>query len=69
MTVGQMAAKRDALLDARSRAVRKVEFEGRRVSYAADAEMAAAIADLERRTDAERAGGGSSALWPARGSD
>ena len=57
MTVDEMTAKRDALLDARASAVRTVEFEGRRVSYATDAEMAAAIADLERRIDAARAGG------------
>ena len=57
MTVDEMTAKRDALLDARAKAVRTVEFEGRRVSYATDAEMASAIADLERRIDAARSGG------------
>ena len=57
MTEADMVARRDALLDARAKAVRTVEFEGRRVSYATDAEMAPAIADLERRIDAARTGG------------
>jgi len=29
--------------------VRTVEVEGRRITYASDAEMAAALADIERR--------------------
>ena len=57
MTEAEMIAQRDALLAARWRGVRTVEFEGRRVTYATDAEMAAAISDLERRIDAARAGG------------
>ena len=57
MTETEMTAQRDALLAARWRGVRTVEFEGRRVTYATDAEMAAAISDLERRIDAARAGG------------
>ena len=57
MTEAEMTAQRDALLAARWRGVRTVEFEGRRVTYATDAEMAAAISDLERRIDAARAGG------------
>ena len=44
-----MTAQRDALLAARYRGVRTVEVEGRRVTYATDAEMAAALADLEKR--------------------
>ncbi len=57
MTEAEMTAQRDALLAARWRGVRTVEFEGRRVTYATDAEMAAAISDLERRIDGARAGG------------
>ena len=57
MTEAEMIAQRDALLAARWRGVRTVEFEGRRVTYATDAEMAAAISDLERRIDAARTGG------------
>lgn len=40
---------REALLKARFAGVRTVEYEGRRVTYANDAEMAAALADLDRR--------------------
>ena len=49
MTLEEMTAQRDALLAARYRGLRTVEIDGRRVTYATDAEMAAAIADLERR--------------------
>jgi hypothetical protein len=49
VTIEQMTARREALLEARWRGVRTVEIEGRRITYATDAEMAAAIADLERR--------------------
>jgi hypothetical protein len=56
ITIEEMTAQRDALLAARFRGVRTVEIEGRRVTYATDAEMAAAIADLERRIADETAG-------------
>jgi hypothetical protein len=49
MTLEEMIAQRDALLAARYRGVRTVEIDGRRVTYATDNEIAAAIADLERR--------------------
>ena len=49
MILEEMIAQRDALLASRFRGVRTVEIEGRRITYATDAEMAAAIADLERR--------------------
>lgn len=49
MTLDQMTARRDALLEARWRGVRTVDIDGRRITYATDAEMAAAVADLERR--------------------
>jgi hypothetical protein len=49
MTLEEMTAQRDALLAARYRGVRTVEVEGRRITYATDAEMAAALADLEKR--------------------
>ena len=41
-----MTRQGDALLVARFRGVRTVEIEGRRVTFATDAEMAAAITDL-----------------------
>ena len=56
MILEEMTARRDALLAARWRGVRTVEIEGRRVAYATDAEMAAAIADLERRIAETQAG-------------
>lgn len=57
MTLEEMTAQRDALLAARYRGLRTVETEGRRVTYATDAEMAAAITDLERRIAAASEGG------------
>lgn len=44
-----LEAMREALLKARYAGVRTVEVEGRHVTYASDAEMAAALADLDRR--------------------
>ena len=49
MTLDDLIARREALLIARFRGVRTVEIEGRRITYATDAEMAAALGDLERR--------------------
>ena len=49
MTLDDLIARREALLVARFRGVRTVEIEGRRITYATDAEMAAALTDLERR--------------------
>jgi hypothetical protein len=43
MTLEELTAQRDALLAARYRGVRTVEMAGRRVTYATDAEMAAAM--------------------------
>ena len=45
----QLTTWRDALLKARYAGIRTVEYDGKRVSYATDAEMATALADLERR--------------------
>ncbi|WP_245430794.1 phage head-tail joining protein [Rhodoplanes roseus] len=52
-----MTVQRDALLAARYRGVRTVETDGRRVTYATDAEMVAALTDLERRIAAANEGG------------
>jgi hypothetical protein len=57
MTLEDMIAQRDALLAARYRGLRTVEVEGRRVTYASDTEMAAAVTDLERRIAATQEGG------------
>jgi hypothetical protein len=49
MTLEELTTQREALLAARYRGVRTVEIDGRRVTYATDGEMAAAVADLEQR--------------------
>jgi len=57
MTLEELTLRREALLAARFRGVRTVELEGRRIAYATDAEMAAALADLERRIAGAESGG------------
>ena len=47
--LAQLTAWRDALMEARYKGVHTVEYDGRRVTYATDTEMANALADLERR--------------------
>jgi hypothetical protein len=47
--IAELEAMREALLAARFAGVRTVEYEGRRITYANDAELAAALADLDRR--------------------
>ncbi|MBX6321993.1 MAG: hypothetical protein IRY94_09220 [Rhodospirillaceae bacterium] len=47
--LGQLTAWRDALMAARYRGVRTVEYDGKRVTHATDGEMAAALADLDRK--------------------
>jgi hypothetical protein len=49
MILEELTAHRDALLAARYRGLRTLEIDGRRVTYASDNEIAAAITDLERR--------------------
>ena len=57
MTLEELTAQRDALLKARFRGVRTVEYDGKRVTYASDAELAAAITDVERRIASADDGG------------
>lgn len=45
----ELEALRDALVKARARGVRKTEVGDTSIEYRSDAEMAAAIADLDRR--------------------
>ncbi|RDC67745.1 hypothetical protein DLJ49_20735 [Rhodovulum sp. 12E13] len=47
--LAQLTAWRDALMAARYRGVRTVEYDGKRVTYSSDGEMAAALADLNRQ--------------------
>ncbi len=53
--LAELETMREALLAARFAGVRTVEYEGRRITYASDAEMAAALADLDRRIAAAAA--------------
>ncbi|MCB2110837.1 phage head-tail joining protein [Albidovulum sp.] len=47
--LSELEELRDALIRARARGTREVQMGEERVRYGSDAEMAAAIADLERR--------------------
>ncbi len=47
--LARLTAWRDALMAARYQGIRTVEYDGKRVTYASDAEMAAALADLNRQ--------------------
>lgn len=49
MTLEQMKARLEGLLEARFSGVRVVHYEGKRVEYESAADLARAIADLERR--------------------
>ena len=45
----ELETLRDALIRARAQGVRSLLYDGKRVEYQSDAELAAAIADLDRR--------------------
>ncbi|WP_210878079.1 phage head-tail joining protein [Roseovarius autotrophicus] len=45
----ELVQLRDALLRARAAGTRSLSYEGKSYTYASDSEMAAALADLERR--------------------
>ena len=47
--LAQLTAWRDVLMEARYQGVRTVEYDGKRVTYATDTEMATALADLDRK--------------------
>ena len=47
--LAQLTAWRDTLMAARYRGVRTVEYDGKRITYATDAEMRTALADLDRK--------------------
>ena len=49
LLASELEGLRDALLRARASGVRVTQFEGKRVEYSTDSEMAKAIADLENR--------------------
>lgn len=49
MTLDELNTRHSALLAARYSGTRSVSYDGKTVTYGSDAELAAAIADLERR--------------------
>tara|TARA_R110002072_G_scaffold2173_4_gene18037 strand:+ start:2587 stop:2796 length:210 start_codon:yes stop_codon:yes gene_type:complete len=49
MTVDDLKARHSALLAARYSGTRSVSYDGKTVTYGSDAELAAALSDLERR--------------------
>ena len=49
MTLDELKSRHAALLAARYAGMRSVSYDGRQITYGSDAELAAAIADLERR--------------------
>jgi hypothetical protein len=44
-----LIARRDRLAEIRAKGIRAYEIDGRRIEYRSDAEVAAALADVERR--------------------
>lgn len=49
MDLSELLSMRDALIRARARGAQRVRINGEEVEYKSDAEMASALADLERR--------------------
>jgi hypothetical protein len=62
MTLEQMKARLSGLLEARFSGVNVVSYEGKRIEYRSAADLAAAIADLERRIAAAEGRGRSRAI-------
>lgn len=49
MTLDELRSRHSALLAARYSGTRSISYDGKSINYGSDAELAAAIADLERR--------------------
>ena len=49
MTLDELKLRHSALLAARYSGTRSVSYDGKTITYGTDAELAAAIADVERR--------------------
>ena len=49
MTLDQLKSRHSALLAARYSGTRSASYDGKTVNYGSDAELAAAIGDIERR--------------------
>ncbi|RFU12916.1 hypothetical protein DZD18_09490 [Rhodobacteraceae bacterium W635] len=58
MTLDDLKSRHGALLASRYSGTRSVSYDGKSVTYGSDAEMAAAIADIERRIAAMERGVG-----------
>ena len=59
MTLDELKLRHSALLAARYSGTRSVSYDGKTVNYGTDAELAAAIGDVERRiAKLERGAGG-----------
>ncbi|HPE29814.1 MAG TPA: hypothetical protein PLV61_01400 [Parvularculaceae bacterium] len=56
-TLAQLETWRDDLLAARGKPAAEVEYDGKRVKFRSDADLARAIADMERRIAAAQSGG------------
>jgi hypothetical protein len=49
MTLDDLKSRHSALLAARYSGTRSVSYDGKSVTYGSDAELAAAVSDIERR--------------------
>jgi hypothetical protein len=49
MTLNDLKSRHSALLAARYSGTRSVSYDGKSVTYGTDAELAAAVSDIERR--------------------
>lgn len=49
MTLDELTLRHSALLSARYSGTRSVSYDGKTINYGTDAELAAAIGDVERR--------------------
>lgn len=49
MTLDELKSRHKALLAARYAGLRSLSYDGKQITYGSDAELASAIADLERR--------------------
>ena len=58
MTLDQLKSRHSALLAARYSGTRSVSYDGKTVNYGSDAELAAAIGDIERRIAKLESGAG-----------
>ena len=58
MTLDELKSRHNALLSARYSGTRSVSYDGKTVNYGTDAELAAAISDVERRVAKLQRGAG-----------